>query len=84
LAKVEKLRLNWTKPTNCTRHQICKTAILNRKTETKVGQIRKTKIPSEVPKTSKEQTALNFKLLNHWKMFLSSGCKSKQQAGTSE
>ena len=49
LTKTETQRLNWRKPANRTRHQNRKTAIFkseNRKTESKIGQIRKTENPN--------------------------------------
>ena len=49
LTKTENQRLNWRKPANRTRHQNRKTAIFkseNRKTESKIGQIRKTENPN--------------------------------------
>ena len=49
LTKTENQRLNWRKPANRTRHQKRKTAIFkseNRKTESKIGQIRKTENPN--------------------------------------
>ena len=49
LTKTENQRLNWRKHANRTRHQNRKTAIFkseNRKTESKVGQIRKTENPN--------------------------------------
>ena len=49
LTKTENQRLNWRKPANRARHQNRKTAIIkseNRKTESKIGQIRKTENPN--------------------------------------
>ena len=49
LTKTENQRLNWRKPANRTKHQNRKTAIFkseNRKTEPKIGQIRKTENPN--------------------------------------
>ena len=49
LTKTENQRLNWRKPANRARHQNRKIAIIkseNRKTESKIGQIRKTENPN--------------------------------------
>ena len=49
LTKTENQRLNWRKPANRTRHPNRKPAIINgenRKTESKIGQIRKTENPN--------------------------------------
>ena len=49
MTKTENQRLNWRKTANRMRHQNRKPAIIeseNRKTESKVGQIRKTENPN--------------------------------------